>query len=127
MNGSVVTGVNNAAQPKNLTAYNLNFQNFSSPQTSEFLTTNQPLGCPTCYNPEYLRGQDPTNGSVPVRVWGMIDRKRRMLNLGIRENVCIPSTRAHGSSSTYTYACVLVLAWVCQDMRACLRACMLVL
>lgn len=66
-NASVVPGVNNAAQPKPLTQSNLNFQNSSTVQSMEYLTTLQPITCPTCYDPPYLRGQDPTTTSVPVR------------------------------------------------------------
>ena len=67
MNNSLVPG-NNSAQPKTLTEYNLNFQNSTTVQSTEYLTTIQPISCPTCYDPPYLRGQDPSTNSVPVRV-----------------------------------------------------------
>ena len=64
--GSVVTGINNAPQPKPLTRYNLNFQNSTTLQSMEYLTSNSSIGCSTCYDPPYLRGQNPATTPVPV-------------------------------------------------------------
>ncbi|KAK9822568.1 hypothetical protein WJX74_005581 [Apatococcus lobatus] len=64
--GSLVTGVNSAAQPNPLTSYNLNFQKSTAVQSMEYLTSNSTIGCSTCYDPPYLRGQNPATTSVPT-------------------------------------------------------------